>query len=80
MGLACDKKSARLSEVISVEDAETLLEWLLKHPKGSVDLGHCTHLHTAVMQVLMAARPKISVWPADGPLQQTLRLSLGPDA
>ena len=40
-----------------VEDAETLLRLLQAEPKGPVDWSGCTHLHTAVLQVLMAAAP-----------------------
>ena len=38
-----------------VEDAETLLQLLQAQPEGPVDWSACTHLHTAVLQVLMAA-------------------------
>jgi hypothetical protein len=38
-----------------VEDAETLLQLLQAQPKGPVDWSACTRLHTAVLQVLMAA-------------------------
>lgn len=40
-----------------VEDAETLLQLLQAQPKGPVDWSGCTRLHTAVLQVLMAAAP-----------------------
>jgi hypothetical protein len=42
-----------------VEDAETLLEHLQARRDGSVDWSGCTALHTAVLQILMAARPKL---------------------
>jgi hypothetical protein len=48
---------------LTVEDAELLLEWLLQHPRGRVDLAACTHIHAATVQVLMAAQPKIAAWP-----------------
>ena len=38
-----------------VEDAETLLEQLQAHPGMPVDCGRCASMHTAVLQVLMAA-------------------------
>ena len=38
-----------------VEDAETLLQLLQAQPKGPVDWSACTRVHTAVLQVLMAA-------------------------
>jgi len=42
-----------------VEDAETLLEHLQARGDGPVDWSGCTALHTAVLQILMAARPKL---------------------
>jgi hypothetical protein len=38
-----------------VEDAEVLLRLLQAQPQGPVDWSACTRLHTAVLQVLMAA-------------------------
>jgi hypothetical protein len=40
-----------------VEDAEALLQLLQAQPEGPVDWSACTRLHTAVLQVLMAAAP-----------------------
>jgi hypothetical protein len=42
-----------------VDDAETLLEHLQARREGPVDWSGCTRLHTAVWQVLMAAKPKL---------------------
>jgi hypothetical protein len=42
-----------------VEDAEKLLELLQAQPNGPVDWSACTRLHTAVLQVLMAAAPSV---------------------
>ena len=42
-----------------VEDAETLLEYLQAQRDGPVDWSGCTALHTAVLQILMAAKPKL---------------------
>jgi hypothetical protein len=39
-----------------VEDAEPLLQLLQKSPDGALDWGRCNHLHTAVLQVILAAR------------------------
>jgi len=52
-------------EVVSVENAEDLLEWLQKNPAAKVDFSACTHLHPANLQVLMAAKPAVSAWPED---------------
>lgn len=39
------------------EDAEALLRHLLADPNASVDWNACEAAHSAVIQVLMAARP-----------------------
>jgi hypothetical protein len=40
-----------------VEDAELLLRLLQETPDAAVDWTHCGRLHTAVVQVMLAARP-----------------------
>jgi hypothetical protein len=42
-----------------VEDAEALLQLLQAQPEGPADWSACTRLHTAVLQVLMAAAPSM---------------------
>ena len=42
-----------------VEDAEPLLELLQAAPSASLDWGRCSHIHTAVFQVVLAARPAL---------------------
>lgn len=68
MGMQLNKKTAALAGVITVEDAEPLLQWLQAHPKGKVDLSACTHLHAACLQALMAAQAQVVAWPADADL------------
>jgi hypothetical protein len=46
------------------EDAEMLLQHLLTVPTASVDWRSCESAHTAVIQVLLAARPKLLGPPA----------------
>jgi hypothetical protein len=76
MGIEYDKKSARLIDFVSVEDAEGLLDWLQKTPKGKLDLSACTHLHAANLQVLMAAKPTVAVWPNNEELAGWLKNAL----
>lgn len=76
MALVFKKTLAVASEVVGVEEAETLLEWLGKHPRGRLDLAACTHLHAANLQVMMAARPKIAAWPREERLALWLRAAL----
>ena len=64
MALNYHDKTLTLSDIVSVEDAETLLDLRQKHPKAKLDLSACTHLHAACLQVLMASRPVVSAWPS----------------
>lgn len=48
-----------------VDEAEALLEALLADPRAPVDWSACRDLHTAVLQVLLAARPTMRGLPAD---------------
>jgi len=59
------KTVATLQGVCTVDEAEQLLEWLAQHPKGKVNLKQCEHLHSAVLQVLMALKPPLSAVPSD---------------
>lgn len=68
MTIIYKKNSAVFSGVASGEEAESLLEWLNKHPKGKIDLAACTHLHPANLQVLMAANHSNYVRPSDSGL------------
>jgi hypothetical protein len=49
----------------SSEDAETLVHKLLTHSGATVDWRGCRGAHTAVIQVLLAARPPLLGPPAD---------------
>ncbi|MDB5395601.1 MAG: hypothetical protein JWM91_3107 [Rhodospirillales bacterium] len=44
----------------SVEDAEPLVVLLQTHPDFEVDIGDTLHLHSAVLQVLLAFRPRLA--------------------
>lgn len=57
------KTVAVLGSECRIEEAENLLGWLIENRGGRVNLKALEHPHTAVMQVLMAAKPGISVWP-----------------
>lgn len=63
---------AVLSGVCAVEEAESLLAWVLQHPGAPVETADCEHLHTAILQVLMACRPPFASLPEGGPLRQIL--------
>ncbi len=69
------KKYAALEGNVSVEDAETLAQWLQQQDDPAVNLAKCEHLHGAVLQVLLALRPKVREQPADAFLATALGLA-----
>ncbi len=64
----------------AVEDALPLLEFLQSQAGAKVDLRACTHLHTAVLQILAALRPEIVALPEEPFLVRWLPRVLGPPA
>jgi hypothetical protein len=77
MAIVYKKNSAVFSEVAGAEDAEELLEWLSKHPKGKINLAACSHLHPANLQVLMAAGRSAYQPPSDPALAAWVASALG---
>lgn len=59
MPMELTETAAVLEGVCEVAEAEALLSWLQSHPQGRVDITRCAHLHTAILQVLMAAGPTL---------------------
>jgi hypothetical protein len=76
MAIEYKKNQALFRDVVTVEDAEALLEWLQKKSTARVDLSACTHMHPANLQVLMAAKTTISAWPADAGFTAWLKSAL----
>lgn len=76
MAIEYQRRTARFHDIVGVEEAEVLLEWLQKQPKGRIDLSACTHLHAANLQVLMAAKPVIGAWPKNANLRVLLKSAL----
>ena len=70
------KNRVSVVEVASVEEAESLLAWLQDKKSPKVNLGQCTHLHPAVLQVLMASNVSVTDWPEDDKLCSWLRSAL----
>lgn len=62
--------------VLDVEDAEALLAMVTANPGAPVDLGACEHIHSACLQVLMAAATRINAWPGAPELAEWLRAAL----
>jgi hypothetical protein len=60
------------------EEAEVLLQHLLAAPGATVDWRDCQTAHTAMIQLLMAARPKLLGPPAGAVLQRWVQPLLAP--
>jgi hypothetical protein len=67
---------AVFTDVVTVEEAEPLLAWAQQKREPRADLGDCSHLHPANLQVLMASRTQVTAWPADAHLSQMLQTVL----
>lgn len=61
MPMEFKRRSVVLSGACEVEDAETLHGWLLEHPNASLNLRHCDYLHSAVLQVILAAHQRAGI-------------------
>jgi hypothetical protein len=76
MPITFKKDHAVFNDIAGGDDAESLLEWLQKYPKGKLDLSECTHLHPANLQVLMAAKRSLFAKPNDKQLADWLDTAL----
>jgi hypothetical protein len=54
-----DDGTILLEGVCPVEDAESLLQLLQATPEARLDWTRSNHLHTAVVQVILATRPAL---------------------
>jgi hypothetical protein len=79
MPIELKKTVAHCKDVCAIEEAETLLGWLLDKPKAKVNLKQMQHMHTAVLQVLIANKVTISSWPDDAKLKQYMQWALQTD-
>ena len=76
MPVIVGKASASLQGVCTVEDAEPLVQWLLAHPGGNVEMKDCENLHSAVLQTLLAGQAKCVGWPAGAGLRAWLQAAM----
>ncbi|MFD1384981.1 hypothetical protein ACFQ45_16560 [Rhodanobacter aciditrophus] len=56
---------AVFKDVCSIEEGDELLQWLLDHPKGKLNLKSVTHIHTALTQIILCKQPAVSMTPED---------------
>ena len=61
-----DAPVIRISGVTPPDEADELLALLREHPGIPIDLSGLDHLHTALLQMLLATQAPVSAWPADG--------------
>ncbi|TDP81269.1 hypothetical protein EV672_10854 [Aquabacterium commune] len=59
MGIRYLKKYAALEDIVTVEDAQALFDWLKQQAKPAVNLSKCVHVHAAVLQVLLMVKPQV---------------------
>jgi hypothetical protein len=71
MTIRRDDDMVLLEGICAVEDAELLMQEFLAGAT-LIDWGGCTHLHTACLQVILAARVPISGTPANPALARWL--------
>jgi hypothetical protein len=74
---AGDDGSIELIGACPGADAEPLLQLLLATPAATVDWRECRGAHTAVIQVLLAAKPKLLGPPADALLSEWVAPKIG---
>jgi hypothetical protein len=70
MSLRLDGNIVYLEGACGVEDAEPLLQAVQSVPGIVMNVGGATHLHAAIVQVLMALRPALTGVPPDPFLRQ----------
>ena len=80
MPLAFATNSVRLEGHCAVEEALPLAEFLDADPDNTVALDDCLSMHTALLQALIAARPRIVSHPSVEPLAALTRRIFGADA
>lgn len=63
MPIAFKKKVAVMTGHCEIEEAESLFTWLNEENSRQVNLKALASAHTAVFQVLLGKKTKVSVWP-----------------
>lgn len=61
---------ARFEGACAVDEALPLAEWLETAGNARVDLAACAALHTALLQLLLVARPAVAAPPEDAFLRR----------
>ncbi len=59
MTVSVDDGAIRLTGPCGVEEVDTLVGYMDRHPDLHIDLSAATTIHTALWQALMVFRPKV---------------------
>jgi len=65
MSVVIEKDRILIQGIYGADDVEVLMSALRAHGSSIVDLSEADHLHTAILQVLLAFRPSITGTPRD---------------
>lgn len=76
MSVTLDNDVIRLSGDCGLEDVETLLGLLQANAQPNVDLREASHLHGAILQLLITSRLRVE-HPAQDPFVHQLTVALG---
>ncbi len=76
MPIKYKNKVAIFKDFIGIEEAEKLLDWIRENKDGHINLAGCTHIHTSILQILMASGIPIKEWPAQPQFEMWLKSTL----
>jgi hypothetical protein len=76
MPIQYKKNVATFVDVVTVEEAEPLLNWVQEKRNAKVNLADCSHMHPANLQVLMASKSQVTAWPSDQDFSAMLKAAL----
>lgn len=64
------ENKAIFKEVVTIEEAEELFNWLLSQDEVEIDMTECIHIHTAILQLIHLFKSKLKLkLSADSDLQ-----------
>lgn len=72
MPIEYKKTKATFVELVGIDETEGLLAWATASTQGRVDLAACSHVHPAVLQVILTTGLRVSAWPRETDLKQWL--------
>ncbi|MGN7614481.1 hypothetical protein ACQZV8_20625, partial [Magnetococcales bacterium HHB-1] len=72
MPITLTDTEAIFTDTSDIEEAEVLLDWLKENPEGLINLKACSHIHTAIFQVLLALKPNYNHPPEDPFLKEKI--------